>query len=153
MIGTMRLIPPHGLRNNADGRFICFILHKRGFEKKKILVKVSFCKGKITSNNLTKQMISQIFLNKSINRIHKKIQNSCLFLRAMKYTYLYIKLYYIKYNVLLKYRHINEIIVFAFQMKMLYQINKLFKLQPFLVKKKTVRKKAELHSNTNKCTI
>lgn len=46
MIGTMRLIPPHGLRNNADGRFICFILHKRGFEKKKILVKVSFCKGK-----------------------------------------------------------------------------------------------------------
>lgn len=98
-------------------------------------------------------MISQIFLNKSINRIHKKIQNSCLFLRAMKYTYLYIKLFYIKYNVLLKYRHINEIIVFAFQMKMLYQINQFFKLQPFLVKKKTVRKKAESHSNTNKCTI
>lgn len=71
MIGTMRLIPPHGLRNNADGRFICFILHKRGFEKK-ILVKVSFCKGKITSNNLTKQMISQIILNKSINRILEK---------------------------------------------------------------------------------
>lgn len=35
---------------------------------------------------------------------------------------------------------------------MLYQINKLFKLQPFLVKKK-LRKKAELNSNTNKCTI
>lgn len=72
MIGTMRLIPPHGLRNNDDGRFICFILHKRGFEKKKYTCKSSFCKGKITSNNLTKQMISQIFLNKSINRIHKK---------------------------------------------------------------------------------
>lgn len=74
MIGIMRLIPPHGLRNNDDGRHVCFILHKRGFEKKNILVKVSFCRGKKkTSNNLTKQMISQIFLNKSMNRIHKKI--------------------------------------------------------------------------------
>lgn len=46
MIGIMWLILLYGLRNNDDGRFICFILYKRGFEKKNIFVKVYFVKEK-----------------------------------------------------------------------------------------------------------
>lgn len=34
MIGIMWLILLYGLRNNDDGRYVCFILYKRGFEKK-----------------------------------------------------------------------------------------------------------------------
>lgn len=54
MIGIMWLILLYGLRNNDDGRFICFILYKRGFEKKKYICKSLFCKGKIILNNLIK---------------------------------------------------------------------------------------------------
>lgn len=98
-------------------------------------------------------MISQIFLNKSINRILKK---NLEFLPLFESNEIHIFIHKI---VLYQIQCIAQIQAYKWNNCVcILDENALSNQQAFQIatlsgEKKTVRKKAELHSNTNKCTI